>query len=72
MSPLGWMQHTLISFLEQNECRHSSSFRSLYIQGLSAFQNKDENYFLSYFQIAGIHGRKRTLDKFELLDTDSV
>ncbi|KAI9050966.1 hypothetical protein LZ554_005076 [Drepanopeziza brunnea f. sp. 'monogermtubi'] len=30
---------------------------SLYIQGLSALQNKDDDYFLSYFQIAGIHGR---------------
>ncbi|OWP06274.1 hypothetical protein B2J93_2512 [Marssonina coronariae] len=31
---------------------------SLYIQGLSALQSKNESYFLSYFQIAGIHGRE--------------
>ncbi|KAH8770537.1 hypothetical protein BGZ57DRAFT_437429 [Hyaloscypha finlandica] len=30
---------------------------SLYIQALTAFQNMDENDQLSYFQIAGIHGR---------------
>jgi len=31
--------------------------RSLYIQALAALQNMDENDQLSYFQIAGIHGR---------------
>lgn len=31
--------------------------RSLYIQALTALQNMDENDQLSYFQIAGIHGR---------------
>ncbi|PVH87280.1 Di-copper centre-containing protein [Cadophora sp. DSE1049] len=30
---------------------------SLYIQGLNALQDKPEDFFLSYFQIAGIHGR---------------
>ncbi|KAJ5047353.1 uncharacterized protein L3040_003180 [Drepanopeziza brunnea f. sp. 'multigermtubi'] len=30
---------------------------SLYIQGLSAFQNQDDDYFLSFSQVAGIHGR---------------
>ncbi|KAK0115324.1 hypothetical protein ONS96_013783 [Cadophora gregata f. sp. sojae] len=30
---------------------------SLYIQGLNALQDKSEDFFLSYFQIAGIHGR---------------
>ncbi|PBP18673.1 tyrosinase [Diplocarpon rosae] len=37
-----------------------NSTPSLYIQGLSALQSKNESYFLSYFQIAGIHGRKMT------------
>ncbi|CZT01674.1 related to monophenol monooxygenase precursor (tyrosinase precursor) [Rhynchosporium agropyri] len=30
---------------------------SLYVQSLNALQDKPEDYFLSYFQIAGIHGR---------------
>lgn len=31
--------------------------RDLYIQGLAAFQAEDQSELLSYYQIAGIHGR---------------
>lgn len=44
-------------------------FRSLYIQGLNALQDKPEDFFLSYFQIAGIHGRKYSTIGFHTVAT---